>query len=97
MYVLVFCITAGLAAIVGALLGSLYDYGLGTNYSSYSSLTMVAIVVLIVMGDPWYAIVAGITFEVIPGYINIGNINIGDISTTSRCSSGSRPPHSRCR
>ena len=75
MKVLVFCITAGLAAVAGALLGSLYNYGLGTNYSSFSSLTMVAIVVLIVMGDPWYAIVAGITFEVIPGYINIGNIN----------------------
>ncbi len=75
MKVLVFCITAGLAAIAGALLASLYDYGLGTNYSSFSSLTMVAIVVLIVMGDPWYAIVAGIAFEVIPGYINLGNIN----------------------
>ena len=32
------------------LLASLYDYGLGTNYSSFSSLTMVAIVVLIVIG-----------------------------------------------
>jgi ABC-type branched-subunit amino acid transport system ATPase component/branched-subunit amino acid ABC-type transport system permease component len=74
MKVLVFCITAGLAAIAGALLASLYDYGLGTNYSSFSSLTMVAVVVLIVMGDPWYAIVAGITFAVIPGYINLGNI-----------------------
>ena len=77
MKVLVFCITAGLAARSPApLLASLYDYGLGTgNYSSFSSLIMVAIVVLIVMGgDPWYAIVAGITFEVIPGYINIGNI-----------------------
>ena len=71
MKVLVFCITAGLAAIAGALLASLYDYGLGTNYSSFSSLTMVAIVVVIVMGDPWYAIVAGITFGVIPSYINV--------------------------
>ena len=74
MKVLVFCITAGLAAIAGALLASLYDYGLGTNYSSFSSLTMVAIVVVIVMGDPWYAIVAGITFGVIPSYINVSNI-----------------------
>ena len=92
MKVLVFCITAGLAAVAGALLASLYDYGLGTNYSSFSSLTMVAIVVLIVMGDPWYAIVAGITFEVIPGYITVGNINYYD-----RCSSGSRRPRSRYR
>ncbi len=42
MKVLVFCITAGLAAIAGALLASLFSYGLGTNYSSFASLTMVA-------------------------------------------------------
>ena len=63
MKVLVFCITAGLAAIAGALLASLFGYGLGTNYSSFSSLTMVAIVVIIVVGDPWYAIMAAIAYE----------------------------------
>jgi len=42
MKVLVFCISAALAAIAGALLASLFSYGLGTNYSSFASLTMVA-------------------------------------------------------
>jgi ABC-type branched-subunit amino acid transport system ATPase component/branched-subunit amino acid ABC-type transport system permease component len=75
MKVLVFCITAGLAAVAGALLASLLGYGLGANYSSFSSLTMVAVLTITVIGDPWYAILAALAFVVIPGYITVGNIN----------------------
>ena len=75
MKVLVFCITAGLAAIAGALLASLFSYGLGTNYSSFASLTMVAILTIMVVGDPWYAILAAVAYGVIPGYITVANIN----------------------
>ncbi len=75
MKVLVFCITAGLAAIAGALLASLFSYGLGTNYSSFASLTMVAILTIMVVGDPWYAILAAIAYGVVPGYITVANIN----------------------
>ena len=75
MKVLVFCISASMAAIAGALLASLFSYGIGTNYSSFSSLTMVAILVIVVMGDPWYAIMAAVLYGVIPGYITVANIN----------------------
>jgi ABC-type branched-subunit amino acid transport system ATPase component/branched-subunit amino acid ABC-type transport system permease component len=75
MKVLVFCITAGLAAVAGALLASLFSYGLGTNYSSFASLTMVAILTIVVVGDPWYAILAAIAYGVVPGYITVANIN----------------------
>jgi ABC-type branched-subunit amino acid transport system ATPase component/branched-subunit amino acid ABC-type transport system permease component len=75
MKVLVFCISASMAAIAGALLASLFSYGIGTNYSSFSSLTMVAILVIVVMGDPWYAIMAAILYGVLPGYITVANIN----------------------
>jgi ABC-type branched-subunit amino acid transport system ATPase component/branched-subunit amino acid ABC-type transport system permease component len=75
MKVLVFCITAGLAAIAGALLASLFSYGLGTNYSSFSSLTMVAILIITVVGDPWYAILAAAAYGIIPGYITVANIS----------------------
>jgi ABC-type branched-subunit amino acid transport system ATPase component/branched-subunit amino acid ABC-type transport system permease component len=75
MKVLVFCITAGLAATAGALLASLYGYGLGTNYGSFNSLTMVALLVIVVVGDPWYAIIAAVLNQVIPGYITVSNIN----------------------
>jgi ABC-type branched-subunit amino acid transport system ATPase component len=75
MKVLVFCISAGLAAIAGALLASLFSYGLGTNYSSFSSLTMVAILTITVVGDPWYAILAALAYGIVPGYITVANIN----------------------
>ena len=75
MKVLVFCISAGLASIAGALLASLFSYGLGTNYSSFASLTMVAILVIVIVGDPWYAIIAAVLYAVIPGYITVSNIN----------------------
>ena len=75
MKVLVFCISAGLAAIAGALLASLFSYGLGTNYSSFASLTMVAILTITVVGDPWYAILAALAYGVVPGYITVANIN----------------------
>jgi ABC-type branched-subunit amino acid transport system ATPase component len=72
--VLVFCITASMAAIAGALLACLFSYGIGTNYASFSSLTMVAILIIVVMGDPWYAIVAALAYGVVPGYITVANI-----------------------
>ena len=75
MKVLVFCITAALAAVAGALLASMDSFGLGVNYSSFNSLTMVAILVIVIMGDPWYAIVAAVLYAVVPGYITVGNIN----------------------
>jgi ABC-type branched-subunit amino acid transport system ATPase component/branched-subunit amino acid ABC-type transport system permease component len=75
MKVLVFCISAALAAIAGALLASLFSYGLGTNYSSFASLTLVTILTITVIGDPWYAIIAALAYGVVPGYITVANIN----------------------
>ena len=107
MKVLVFCMTASMAAIAGALLASLYGYGLGTNYDSFSSLTMVAILMIVIMGDPWYAIVAAILYSVIPGYITVGNIStyLPSSSESRRhvrptgepCAVGPRPCTSRHR
>jgi ABC-type branched-subunit amino acid transport system ATPase component/ABC-type branched-subunit amino acid transport system permease subunit len=75
MKVLVFCITAGLAAIAGALLASLFSYGLGSNYDSFDSLTMVAILVIVLVGEPWYAVIAAALYKIVPGYITVANIN----------------------
>jgi ABC-type branched-subunit amino acid transport system ATPase component/ABC-type branched-subunit amino acid transport system permease subunit len=75
MKVLVFCISASMAAIAGALLASLFSYGIGTNYSSFNSLTMVAILTIVVMGDPWYAIMAAVLSQIVPGYLTVANIN----------------------
>ena len=55
-------------------MASLFGYGLGTNYSSFASLTMVAILTITVVGDPWYAILAALAYGIVPGYINVANI-----------------------
>jgi ABC-type branched-subunit amino acid transport system ATPase component/branched-subunit amino acid ABC-type transport system permease component len=72
--VVVFCISAGLASIAGALLASLFNFAIGSNYASFNSLTILALVVITVAGDPWYGIIAAIAYTVIPGYITSGNV-----------------------
>ncbi len=67
--VIVFCIAAAMASLAGALTGMLYHYGIGTDFESFSSLTLVALVVIITIGDPWYAVIGAIGYSVIPGYI----------------------------
>jgi ABC-type branched-subunit amino acid transport system ATPase component/branched-subunit amino acid ABC-type transport system permease component len=73
--VLVFCISAGLAAISGALLASLLNFAIGSNYEAFNSLTILALLVITVAGDPWYGIIAAIAYTVIPGYITSGNVS----------------------
>jgi ABC-type branched-subunit amino acid transport system ATPase component/ABC-type branched-subunit amino acid transport system permease subunit len=73
--VLVFCIAAGLAAIAGALLASTFHFAIGSEYGSLQSLTLVALLVITVMGDPWYGVIAAIAYTVIPGYVTWHNIN----------------------
>jgi ABC-type branched-subunit amino acid transport system ATPase component/branched-subunit amino acid ABC-type transport system permease component len=73
--VLVFSIAAGFAAIAGALLASMLHFAIGSEYSSFQSLVLVALLVITVMGDPWYGIVAAIAYTVIPGYVTWHNIN----------------------
>jgi ABC-type branched-subunit amino acid transport system ATPase component len=71
--VIVFCIAAAMASLAGALTGMLYQYGVGGDFESFSSLTIVAIVVIITIGDPWYAVIGAIGYTVIPGYITSAN------------------------
>jgi hypothetical protein len=72
--VLVRCISAAIAALAGALTGMLYHYAVGTYFSSFNSLELVAIVVIIAVGDPWYAVVAAGACEVLPAYVPGGTI-----------------------
>jgi len=74
--VLVFSISSFMAAIAGALTASLSHFSAGSEFSSFGSLELVALVVIITVGDPWYAILAGFSLEVLPAYINLGNITV---------------------
>jgi ABC-type branched-subunit amino acid transport system ATPase component len=68
--VIVFCITAAIAAMAGALEAQLFSFGIGTYFPSFNSLILVALVVIVTAGDPWYAVIAAIGYSVIPAYIS---------------------------
>jgi ABC-type branched-subunit amino acid transport system ATPase component/branched-subunit amino acid ABC-type transport system permease component len=72
--VLVFCISAFLAGIFGALYAGFVGSVTGATFPSFNSLTILAVVVLAVGGAPWYAVSAAAFFSVIPSYIDIENI-----------------------
>jgi ABC-type branched-subunit amino acid transport system ATPase component/branched-subunit amino acid ABC-type transport system permease component len=67
--VIVFCLAAAMAAMAGALEAALFHIGIGTYFPSFSSLTLVALVVIVTVGDPWYAVIAAVGYSVIPAYI----------------------------
>ncbi len=74
--ILVFCISAGIAAVSGALLSALLNFGIGSSFASFNSLTIVALLVITAAGDPWYAIIAAFAYAVIPGYVTWHNISV---------------------
>ncbi len=73
--VLVFCISAFLAALSGSLLGSLFGFAVGSDFASFNSLTLVALIVIIPIGAPWYALLGAVGLDIVPAYLNISNIN----------------------
>jgi ABC-type branched-subunit amino acid transport system ATPase component/branched-subunit amino acid ABC-type transport system permease component len=68
--VIVFCIVAAIAAMAGALEAQLFSFGIGTYFPSFNSLILVALVVIVTVGDPWYAVIAAVGYSVIPAYIS---------------------------
>ncbi len=72
--VLVFCISAGFASLAGALLAMEFHYAVGSNYDPFESLVYVALVVIAIGGEPWYALVAALGVSIIPGYVSGANV-----------------------
>jgi ABC-type branched-subunit amino acid transport system ATPase component/branched-subunit amino acid ABC-type transport system permease component len=73
--VVVFCISAAMASLSGALLAMLFHYGVGGNYPSFNSLTLLAVVVIAAVGDPWYAVLGALGLAVLPGYWTASNVS----------------------
>jgi ABC-type branched-subunit amino acid transport system ATPase component/branched-subunit amino acid ABC-type transport system permease component len=73
--VIVFCISAFLAGIGGILYGSSAHFAISSdsNYTSFYSLVLLAVLALAPFGEPWFAVVIGVT-AVIPGYITGGHV-----------------------
>jgi ABC-type branched-subunit amino acid transport system ATPase component len=63
-----------MAAIAGALTASVDTFAIGDNFPSFSSLTLVAIVIVVVVGDPWYAFIAAAALTLAPAYLPGGNV-----------------------
>jgi ABC-type branched-subunit amino acid transport system ATPase component/branched-subunit amino acid ABC-type transport system permease component len=71
--VVVFCISAAIAALSGGLGSSLFGFAISTQYSSFSGLTLFAVVTIIILGSPWYALVAAAGTVLIPAYVGGSN------------------------
>lgn len=75
--VVIFCISAAVASIAGALIAMLYHFSVGFNYPFFNSLTLLAVLVIVTIGAPWYALLAAIGISLIPGFItSVNNLSI---------------------
>ncbi|WP_019930697.1 ABC transporter permease subunit [Nocardia sp. BMG111209] len=73
--VIVFCLSAALAALAGAFTGMLYQFGVGTYFDWFNSIVIVAVVVIMTVGSPWYGILAAVLYAVVPDYIQGSTTN----------------------
>ena len=67
--VIVFCLAAAMASLAGALTGMLYQFAVGGYFASFNSITLVVLVMIITVGEPWYAVIAAIGYAILPGYL----------------------------
>src|SRR5271165_5244332 len=75
--VLVFCIAAFLAGLSGALFGGVVHTVTSSDFTSFSSLTLLALLVIMPGREPWYAFSAGFALVIIPSWISTGG-TVGD-------------------
>ncbi|MCX4092514.1 branched-chain amino acid ABC transporter permease/ATP-binding protein [Nocardia sp. alder85J] len=73
--VIVFCVSAALAALAGAFTGMLYQFGVGTYFDWFNSIVIVAVVVIMTIGSPWYGVLAAVLYAVVPDYIQGATTN----------------------
>lgn len=66
---IVFCISAFMAAVGGALIGAGQQMVSASSYPPLLSLTYLVLVVIVPGRAPWYAIIAGLSLILVPAYI----------------------------
>ncbi len=67
---IVFCISAFMAATAGALIGAGQGVVSASSYPPLLSLTYLVLVVIVGGRAPWYALIAGLALIVIPSYLS---------------------------
>jgi ABC-type branched-subunit amino acid transport system ATPase component/branched-subunit amino acid ABC-type transport system permease component len=70
--VIVFCLSAFLAGIAGALIGSTLQLVNGLSFDPFMSFTALAVIMIIAGGEPWNAVLAGAGLALIPAYVTSG-------------------------
>jgi ABC-type branched-subunit amino acid transport system ATPase component/branched-subunit amino acid ABC-type transport system permease component len=73
--VIVFCISAYLAGIAGALSGMIVSTASGANFPPLMSLSLIALIMISVGGVPWYALIGAAGMGLVPVYLNSANTN----------------------
>jgi ABC-type branched-subunit amino acid transport system ATPase component/branched-subunit amino acid ABC-type transport system permease component len=71
--VIVFCISAYLAGIAGALSGMVISTASGANFPPLESLSLIALIMISVGGAPWYALIGAAGLGLVPVYLNSAN------------------------
>ena len=74
--VLVFCLSAFMAAIGGALVGMAQTTVSGDSYQPLLSLTYFALIIVVVGNEPWYALLAAGALVVLPSYVVGPNVSL---------------------
>jgi ABC-type branched-subunit amino acid transport system ATPase component/branched-subunit amino acid ABC-type transport system permease component len=70
----VFCISAAMAAVVGVLIGAQFQYAVADQFQWFNSLQIVALVLIVIGGTPWYALMAAVPLGLISGYVTSPNV-----------------------
>jgi ABC-type branched-subunit amino acid transport system ATPase component/branched-subunit amino acid ABC-type transport system permease component len=68
-WTLAFCLSAGLAGVAGALVGSAQQVVSAQSYPPVISLSYFALIVIVGGGNPWNAVIASFSLLLIPSYI----------------------------
>ncbi len=73
LQVSIFCVSAFIAGIAGALYGTTLGVATGSSFDPFTSLVYVTLIVIAAGQAPWYAWVAGLSIVLIPEYVGGAN------------------------
>ena len=72
--VMVFCLSAFLAAVGGALAAVAQTTVNGDSYQPLTSLVFFVLIMIVLGGEPWNAVIASALFFLVPAYMQVGDI-----------------------
>jgi ABC-type branched-subunit amino acid transport system ATPase component/branched-subunit amino acid ABC-type transport system permease component len=66
---IVFCLSSAMAAVAGTLYGSTFTNVGGLSFQSFSSLTLLVLLLLMPGSEPWYAVLGAFSLAVLPTFL----------------------------